>query len=71
MNQHPLILRNCITRAIFEADRRPRKRSLPSVNEHFEGKSDDKRALLDYFILYITISISICAISTLRNITTG
>ena len=37
----------------FEAGRSPRKRSLLSVNEHFEDKPDAKRALLgNFFLLY-------------------
>ena len=37
----------------FEAGRSPRKRSLLSVNEHFEDKLDAKRALLgNLFLLY-------------------
>ncbi len=35
--------------ASVEAGRRPRKRSLLFVNEHFEGKPDAKRALLGSF----------------------
>ena len=35
--------------ASVEAGRRPRKRSLPSVNEHFEDKPNAERALLDSF----------------------
>ena len=38
----------------FEAGRSPRKRSLLSVNEHFEDKPDAKRALLgNFFLLYL------------------
>ena len=37
-------------KSYFEVGRKPRKRSLPSVNEHFEGKPDAKRALFDNFI---------------------
>ena len=36
-------------KSYFEAGRRPRKRSLLFVNEHFEGKPDAERALLDSF----------------------
>ena len=36
-------------KSYFEAGRRPRKRSLLFVNEHFEGKPDAKRALLGSF----------------------
>ena len=38
----------------FEAGRSPRKRSLLSVNEHFEDKPYAKRALLgNFFLLYL------------------
>ena len=37
-------------KSYFEVGRRPRKRSLPSVNEHFEDKPNAKRALFDNFI---------------------
>ena len=37
-------------KSYFEVGRSPRKRSLPSVNELFEGKPDAKRALFDNFI---------------------
>ena len=37
-------------KSYFEAGRRPRKRSILSVCEHFEGKPDAKRALLDGFL---------------------
>ena len=40
----------------FEAGRRPRKRSLLGANEHFEGKPDAKRALLDSFFLFLMIA---------------
>jgi hypothetical protein len=35
----------------FEAGRRPRKRSLQNVNEHFEGKPDAEIASLGNFYL--------------------
>ena len=38
-------------KSYFEAGRSPRKRSLQEVNEHFEGKPDDKIALFDSFFL--------------------
>ena len=36
-------------KSYFEAARSPKKRSLPGVNEHFSGKADAERALLDSF----------------------
>ena len=36
-------------KSYFEAGRRPRKRSLLNVNEHFEAKPDAERALFDNF----------------------
>ena len=38
----------------FEAARRPRNRSIPSVCEDFEIKADAKRALLDSFFYLIS-----------------
>ena len=51
----PYYFKKLYNKSYFEAGRRPRKRSLPSVNEHFEGKPDAKRALLDSFFLYNSI----------------
>ena len=47
-------------KSYFEAGRRPRKRSLPSVNEHFEDKPDAKRALFDNFIPVPYNAMAIC-----------
>ncbi len=43
------ILLKLYNKSYFEAGRRLRKRSLLGANEHFEGKPDAKRALLDSF----------------------
>ena len=54
----PYYFKKLYNKSYFEAGRRARKRSLPSVNEHFEVKSDAKRALLDSFFLFIGIFVS-------------
>ena len=41
------IIKELYNNSYFEAGRSPRKRSLHRVNEHFEGKPDAKRALLE------------------------
>ena len=41
--------RNSYNKSYFEAARSPKKRSLLFVNEHFSGKADAERALLDGF----------------------
>ena len=46
-----LFTKKLYNKSYFEAARRPRKRSLLMVNEHFEGKADAKRALLYNFLL--------------------
>ena len=47
---HPLLLiKKLYNKSYFEAGRRPRKRSLLDVNEHFEDKPDAERALLGSF----------------------
>ena len=46
-----LFIKRLYNNSYFETGRRPRKRSLLSVNEHFEGKPDAKRALLGNFLL--------------------
>ena len=45
----PSYFEKLYNKSYFEAGRRPRKRSLPSVNEHFENKPDAERALLYSF----------------------
>ena len=49
----PSYFEKLYNKSYFEAGRRPRKRSLLGVNEHFEGKPDAKRALLDSFFMKI------------------
>ena len=51
----PSYFEKLYNKSYFEAGRSPRKRSLPSVNEHFEGKPDAERALLDSFFFLFTI----------------
>ena len=41
---------NCYNKSYFEAGRRLRNRSIPSVCEDFENKPDAKRALLERFL---------------------
>ena len=41
---------NLYNKSYFEVARRLQKRSLLSVNEHFAGKANAERALLDNFI---------------------
>ena len=45
------IIKELYNNSYFEAGRSPRKQSLHRVNEHFEGKPDAKRALLDNYLL--------------------
>ena len=44
-----LFCQKLYNKSYFEAARRLEKRSLLDVNEHFPGKADAKRALLDGF----------------------
>ena len=46
-------------KSYFEAGRCPRKRSLQSVNEHFEDKPDAERALLYGFYNHSYISFQV------------
>ena len=48
--QSYFVFKKLYNKSYFEAGRRPRKRSLHSVNEHFEVKPDAKRTLLDNFL---------------------
>ena len=46
MSKKPyLFTKKLYNKSYFEAARRPRKRSLLMVNEDFEDKANDKRAL--------------------------
>ncbi len=48
--QNTPIFMNLYNKSYFEVARRLQKRSLLSVNEHFAGKANAERALLDNFI---------------------
>ena len=56
-----LFFEKLYNKSYFEARCRPRKRSLLSVNEHFEAKPDAERALFDIFFI-INYSFDILAI---------
>ena len=65
------ISKKLYNKSYFEAGRYPKNRSLPSVNEDFEGEPDAKRALLYGFFLELNHMIyntqRVVAIKILNN----
>ena len=62
-----LFFEKLYNKSYFEAGRRPRKRSLLSVNEHFEAKPNPERALLDFFFINYSFDIFAIIVSMINE----